>query len=229
MHNRLFIISCAALALSGCTLTTNLQATNAPSVTIPTVQPTNVPPVKPTSTPTGTASITCDPSQRTAAFCTTDYAPVCATVTIECFKAPCYPIQKTFSNACEACKNPLVPSYKQGACPDILKTPTQTIDETQNGGTATMKMGDTLTLILNSTYWQIDGSSDTKVVRQDADPIYAPMLQGHVPGSGAGTVTTTFTAQTVGKAMITAHRTSCGEALACTGKQGTYSATITVQ
>ncbi len=58
----------------------------------------------------------CTPEQRKADFCTADYSPVCATVQIQCIKAPCNPIQETFSNSCNACKNPLVSSYLAGEC-----------------------------------------------------------------------------------------------------------------
>lgn len=58
----------------------------------------------------------CTASQRNADFCTGDYKPVCATVQIQCIKAPCNPIQETFSNSCNACKNPLVISYLVGEC-----------------------------------------------------------------------------------------------------------------
>ena len=58
----------------------------------------------------------CVESQRSADFCTADYTPVCATVEIQCIKAPCNPIQQTFSNSCNACKNPLVKSYIAGEC-----------------------------------------------------------------------------------------------------------------
>jgi hypothetical protein len=43
--------------------------------------------------------------------------PVCATVQIQCVKAPCDPIKETFGNACEACRNPLVSEYANGECP----------------------------------------------------------------------------------------------------------------
>lgn len=58
----------------------------------------------------------CTASQRNVDFCTADYSPVCATVEIQCIKAPCNPIQQTFSNLCNACKNSLVRSYLVGAC-----------------------------------------------------------------------------------------------------------------
>ncbi|MCR4333711.1 MAG: hypothetical protein NUV60_01660 [Patescibacteria group bacterium] len=58
----------------------------------------------------------CTPEQRNADVCTADYTPVCATVQIQCITTPCDPIQETFSNSCNACKNPLVNSYLVGAC-----------------------------------------------------------------------------------------------------------------
>lgn len=61
----------------------------------------------------------CQPKQRNADFCTADYMPVCAKVEIQCIKAPCNPIQQTFSNSCNACKNSLVKSYVVGECQKI--------------------------------------------------------------------------------------------------------------
>lgn len=58
----------------------------------------------------------CEPEQRNADVCTTDYNPVCAKVNVQCITAPCDPVNETFSNACEACKNPLVESYVVGEC-----------------------------------------------------------------------------------------------------------------
>jgi len=34
--------------------------------------------------------------------CTMEYVPVCGSVEVQCIKAPCPPIESTFSNACEA-------------------------------------------------------------------------------------------------------------------------------
>lgn len=34
--------------------------------------------------------------------CTMEYAPVCATVQVQCIKAPCNPVEQTFSNSCMA-------------------------------------------------------------------------------------------------------------------------------
>jgi len=61
----------------------------------------------------------CQPSQRQGDVCYQIYDPVCAKVNIQCIKAPCNPIRETFSNACEACRNPLVESYTKGECVNV--------------------------------------------------------------------------------------------------------------
>jgi hypothetical protein len=61
-------------------------------------------------------TIFCAKEQRNVDACIEIYQPVCATVEIQCIKAPCYPIEETFSNSCNACKNPLVKSYIAGEC-----------------------------------------------------------------------------------------------------------------
>lgn len=58
----------------------------------------------------------CPASSRNVDVCIKIYKPVCATVNIQYIKAPCSPIQQTFGNSCEACSNPLVPSYTEGGC-----------------------------------------------------------------------------------------------------------------
>lgn len=58
----------------------------------------------------------CKPEQRGAEICTLDYTPVCGKVNVQCVKAPCPPIEETFSNVCAACGNPLVESYTEGEC-----------------------------------------------------------------------------------------------------------------
>lgn len=49
-------------------------------------------------------------------YCTTEFAPVCAEVQIQCIKAPCDPIQQTFSNRCEMNKNKLAKFLHEGEC-----------------------------------------------------------------------------------------------------------------
>lgn len=50
-------------------------------------------------------------------MCTMEYAPVCAEVQIQCIKAPCYPIQQTFWNACSAWRNKVLYT---GECDDYV-------------------------------------------------------------------------------------------------------------
>lgn len=65
----------------------------------------------------GSKEITaCAQEQRSGDVCFDIYDPVCAKVNIQCIKAPCNPVYQTFSNACGACKNPLVESYTRGEC-----------------------------------------------------------------------------------------------------------------
>lgn len=58
----------------------------------------------------------CLPGQRNADVCTKEYQPVCAKVNVQCIRAPCNPVNETFGNSCEACKNPNVESYVTGEC-----------------------------------------------------------------------------------------------------------------
>lgn len=59
---------------------------------------------------------TCSAESRKADVCAEILDPVCATVEIQCVKAPCDPVRQTFGNPCEACMNPLVKTYLAGEC-----------------------------------------------------------------------------------------------------------------
>jgi hypothetical protein len=63
------------------------------------------------------AQTECSPEQRDVDTCIEIYRPVCATVNVLCITKPCDPVQETFANSCEACMNPLVSAYTEGACP----------------------------------------------------------------------------------------------------------------
>jgi hypothetical protein len=99
-----------------------------------------------------------------------------------------------------------------------------------NGRTVKLAPGDHLEVVLHSTYWTFDGSSDPAVVSGDGDPVYAgggPKCGGP-PGSGCGTVTARFTAGAAGTAVVSAHRTSCGEALRCSPDKSRWALTVKV-
>jgi len=48
--------------------------------------------------------------------CTMQYEPVCASVAVQCIKAPCPPIEQTFGNACMMNANSLASFLHDGEC-----------------------------------------------------------------------------------------------------------------
>ena len=48
--------------------------------------------------------------------CAAVYAPVCASVKVECVTTPCEPVEQTFSNKCEMNKNALATFLRDGEC-----------------------------------------------------------------------------------------------------------------
>ena len=65
-------------------------------------------------------TVKCLSQQRGDLICPSVYDPVCALVSVQCIKAPCSPIEQTFGNACEACRNSLVEEYRNGECKIVL-------------------------------------------------------------------------------------------------------------
>jgi hypothetical protein len=103
------------------------------------------------------------------------------------------------------------------------------LGEADNGGRVTVAVGSEVTLKLGSTYWQVQGSSDPTVLALISGPtVSAAGPTACIPGAGCGTVTAVFRALAPGSATIVASRTTCGEALRCTGTAGAYEVTIVV-
>jgi hypothetical protein len=102
------------------------------------------------------------------------------------------------------------------------------VSDAANGATIRIHTGTRVTVRLGSTYWTFQGSSNPAVLRQVGTPTVKPR-GGCVPGAGCGTVTATFVARHPGTATVTASRTTCGEALRCTGGQGSYTLTVVVR
>jgi hypothetical protein len=105
---------------------------------------------------------------------------------------------------------------------------TVVIGDQDNGHPVSLRAGERLQVVLGSTYWQVEGSSDPSVLRPAGQPTVAPQLKGCVAGEGCGTVTALFDAVAPGQAAVSAARTSCGEAMSCTGNLGLYHVTVTV-
>ncbi len=101
--------------------------------------------------------------------------------------------------------------------------------DSSNGTTVRVRPGRRITLILSSSYWTINGSSAPAIVRQDGPTTSLPAPPGGcVPGGGCDPLRTYFTALKPGRAVITAHRLSCGEALLCAPSQRHFRLTLVV-
>lgn len=61
----------------------------------------------------------CSEEMRQAEVCPEIYAPVCASVQVQCIKEPCEPVQETFSNSCFACMNENVSYVTAGECSEV--------------------------------------------------------------------------------------------------------------
>jgi hypothetical protein len=102
---------------------------------------------------------------------------------------------------------------------------TRQLDEHANGSTVEVHLGDTVVVVLHSTYWTFATPSSTLQLVGQPQP--SPS-QCSVPGSGCGTVTAGYNARQVGTTTLHAHRDSCGEAVRCTGSDGDWTVTVRV-
>ncbi len=100
--------------------------------------------------------------------------------------------------------------------------------DNQNGKSVTLHPGQTLLVTLGSTYWTIQGSSDSRVLAPAGKVVTSPESCSAPPGSGCGTVSQEFRAASSGTAQVTASRVSCGEAMRCIGPAGQYQLTVQV-
>jgi hypothetical protein len=109
-----------------------------------------------------------------------------------------------------------------GAQPTIHR-----VTDTDSGSTVRARVGDSIVVTLHSTYWQLtDPAGDVLVaVRAPTADSGGPSCSP-VPGSGCGTVRADFRVARAGTTEIRASRTSCGEALRCTGDQGSWAVTV---
>jgi hypothetical protein len=88
-------------------------------------------------------------------------------------------------------------------------------------------IGDHVVVKLHSTYWTITNRTPD-LAKLSSSTIAAGAGCPKIPGTGCGVVSTTFRAQRVAVVQLSAHRTSCGEALLCTGTRGRWTATIRI-
>ena len=106
MKRLLFPIALFALfSLSACAPLT--KPATPPTPPTPTTEPGSI---------EGSAPVTFAPSDGQKA-CTKEYAPVCGKFQVQCIKAPCPPIDTTYSNRCVA-ENAGATDITEGACGD---------------------------------------------------------------------------------------------------------------
>ncbi len=58
----------------------------------------------------------CKGQSEDLTMCTMEYAPVCASVAVQCIKAPCDPVEQTFGNRCMMNANKLATYLHDGEC-----------------------------------------------------------------------------------------------------------------
>lgn len=103
------------------------------------------------------------------------------------------------------------------------------LDEHQNGATVTVHVGAAVHLVLHNTYWRVQPATGTALQAHGSPTTSAaPPGKGCVPGAGCGAVRADWRAVRVGTATVRASRTTCGEALQCTGSQGRYAVVVRV-
>jgi hypothetical protein len=118
-------------------------------------------------------------------------------------------------------------SHGSGRTPGGART--VAASEPDNGDTITMAVGDMLVVMLHNTYWRFAALSQAAALRSTGpSSIVTSKVTGCVPGQGCGTVRESFRAVTAGRVVVTASRTSCGEARRCTGAAGSYRLAVVV-
>jgi len=102
------------------------------------------------------------------------------------------------------------------------------VTERQNNRIVTLRRGQELQVVLHSTYWQFHKTANTAVLRLVRRPKIRPN-PACVPGGGCGTVTATYFTVAPGPALVTAERSSCGEASGCTAATGRFTLHVIVR
>src|SRR5579885_2963902 len=91
-------------------------------------------------------------------------------------------------------------------------------------------LGERIVVTLHSTYWQVGGPSDPRIVASEGPPKVSSGGPGcpSIPGTGCGTTVASFVAVALGGADLVATRSTCGEALRCAADQSTWTVHVDV-
>ncbi|SHN32901.1 hypothetical protein [Actinacidiphila paucisporea] len=113
------------------------------------------------------------------------------------------------------------PSSHTAASPATL-----TLDEHALRTSVRVRSGTAVIVRLHSTYWSTPTTSDPGVLVPGGGG--SSPTGSCPPGGGCGVASARFTATHPGTVRITAHRSSCGEAMRCPPGQSAYEVTVTV-
>ncbi len=112
---------------------------------------------------------------------------------------------------------------------------TRALSEKNKDQTVSVRVGGTVSLTLHSMYWTLNAQAKSSSLSSKGAPILKPVLPGptapngcKIAGSGCGTQTWKFKATKIGTAHLLATRTTCGEAMRCTGSNGRFEVTIKI-
>jgi hypothetical protein len=102
------------------------------------------------------------------------------------------------------------------------------LDEHANKTTVHVQVGTTVELLLHSSYWNVTGSSSPSVLAPQGSPTQLPVTPTCPPGVGCNPVRAMFSALSPGTSVLSASRTTCGEALRCGTDNGRFQVTVIV-
>jgi hypothetical protein len=113
-------------------------------------------------------------------------------------------------------------------CAQPLSGDALVITDADNGKTVTVAAASRVSVQLASTYWTFDPVSNPAVLAAQGPQQTSPCAAKTFPGSGCGIATVTYAAAASGTAVVTAHRSTCGEAMLCTPDQSGFRVTVVV-
>jgi hypothetical protein len=101
------------------------------------------------------------------------------------------------------------------------------LSDSDRGSTRRVAVGTVVDLSLGSTYWTIDDSARPSVLTALGPESHHPSSTC-LPGVGCGTVERAYVTVAAGGVTLTAHRSVCGEAMACTPSDSEFAVHLIV-
>ncbi|HVB00235.1 MAG TPA: hypothetical protein VNE42_03105 [Acidimicrobiales bacterium] len=103
------------------------------------------------------------------------------------------------------------------------------VDSSEHLPHVTLLKGEYLVVTMDSTYWKIQRPSGRALRTFGTSVTHRMFNCAHLPGSGCGTVVESFVAIASGVSVISAARSSCGEALLCSAANARWSVSVRVR